>query len=118
MILVILNGPWHRGASLAMLYGSGRFFPSSHTSCPIVHQFRGVPPLWATLLSARMAISLLQCMLDRYSSTVWFFDSERCSADSGGSHPISSLFGAKPVVEFLLLLWTTVAIGSHLLHSF
>jgi hypothetical protein len=35
----------------------------------------------------------------------------------GGSQPSSSVFGAKPVVEFLVLLWTAVAIGSHLAHS-
>jgi hypothetical protein len=72
--------------------------------------------LWATLLSVWMAISLFLHMLDRYSSAVWFFDSECCPIDRGGSHPISSSFGAKPVVEFLLLLWMAVAIGSHLLH--
>jgi hypothetical protein len=65
-----------------------------------------------------MAINLFRRILDRYSSAVWFFDSERCSVIRGGSHPISNSLGAKPVVEFLLLLWTAVAIGSHLLHSF
>jgi hypothetical protein len=57
-------------------------------------------------------------MLDRYSSAVWFLDSDHCSAKSGGSYLIKSSFGVKPVVEFLLLLCTTVAMGSHLLHSF
>ena len=57
-------------------------------------------------------------MLDRYSLAVKFFDTDRCSVESGGSHPISSSFGAKPVVEFLLLLCTAVAMGSHLLHLF
>src|SRR5580693_8710809 len=117
-ILVTLNGPWRRGASLAVPYASGRFFPSSHASCPIVQRFGRVFVRWATLLRAWMAISLFRCMLDRYSSAVWFFDSERCSVARGGSHPISNSLGAKPVVEFLLLLWTAVAIGSHLLHSF
>ena len=51
-----------------------------------------------------MAISLFRHMFDRYSSAVWFFDSERCSVARGGSHPISNSLGAKPVVEFLLLL--------------
>jgi hypothetical protein len=49
---VILKGPWHRGASLAVLYGSGRFFPSSQTGCPIVHINGGGVDLYATLLRA------------------------------------------------------------------
>jgi hypothetical protein len=57
-------------------------------------------------------------MLERYSSAVKFFNSTLCPVDSGGSHPINNSLGAKPVVEFLLLLCTTVAMGSHLLHSF
>jgi hypothetical protein len=115
---VTLNGPCRRGASFAVPYGNGRFFPSSHTSCPIVHRFGGVFTLWATLLRAWMANNRFRRMLDRYSSAVWFFDSAHCPEARGGSHPINSSFGAKPVVEFLLLLWTAVAIGSHLLHSF
>jgi hypothetical protein len=52
-----------------------------------------------------MAINLFHRMLARYSSVVWFFDSERCSVARGGSHLISSSFGAKPVVEFLLFFF-------------
>jgi hypothetical protein len=65
-----------------------------------------------------MAMSWFCQIFERYSSAVRFFDSDHCCTDSGGSHPISSSFGVKPVVEFLLLLCTAVAIGSHLLHSF
>jgi hypothetical protein len=65
-----------------------------------------------------MASNLFHCILERYYSAVRFFDSERCSVESRGSHPIKSSFGVKPVVEFLLLLCTAVAVGSHLLHSF
>jgi hypothetical protein len=39
---VILNGPWRRGANLAVPYDSGRFFPLSYTSCPIDHRFEGM----------------------------------------------------------------------------
>jgi hypothetical protein len=65
-----------------------------------------------------MASNLFHQRLERYSSAVRFFDSEHCSVESGGSNPIKNSFGAKPVVEFLLLLCTAVAMGSHLLHSF
>ena len=37
IILVILKGLWHHGASLAVPYGNGRFFPSSQTGCPTFH---------------------------------------------------------------------------------
>ena len=57
-------------------------------------------------------------MFKRYSLAVRFFDSALCSMDSGGSHPISNSLGVTLVVEFLLLLCTMVAMGSHLLHSF
>jgi hypothetical protein len=57
-------------------------------------------------------------MFERYSSAGRFFNSALCSMNSGGSHPISSLLGARLVVKFLLLLCTAVAMGSHLLHSF
>jgi hypothetical protein len=118
MILEILKGPCWRGASLAVPYGRGRFFPSSHTACLVLHVVVGVPDLYATLLSMWIAISLLRHILDRYSSAVRFFNSAHWSAARGGSQPISNLLGAKPVVEFLLLLWMADAMGSHLLHSF
>jgi hypothetical protein len=57
-------------------------------------------------------------MFERYSSAVWFLDCVHCCIDNGGSQPISNLFGVKPVVGFLQLLWTAVAMGSHLLHLF
>jgi hypothetical protein len=76
IILEILKGPCWQGASLAVPYGRGKFFPSSHTSCPVFHVVVGVPDLYATLLSVWIAISWLRCMLDKYSSAVAFFDSE------------------------------------------
>src|SRR5580693_3625357 len=85
-ICVTLNGLCRRGASLAVPCASGRFFPSSHTSCPVVQRFGGMFTLWATLLRAWMAINLFCRILDRYSSAVWFFDSEFCSDARGGSH--------------------------------
>jgi hypothetical protein len=57
-------------------------------------------------------------IFDRYSLAMRFLDSDHCSTASGGSHPISNSLGVNPVVEFVLLLCTTVAIGNHLLHSF
>jgi hypothetical protein len=49
-------------------------------------------------------MSLLHRMLDMNSLAVLFLDSEHCSVASGGSQPIKSPFGVKPVVEFQLLL--------------
>jgi hypothetical protein len=57
-------------------------------------------------------------MFERYSLAIRFFNSALCSTDSGGSHPIGNSLGVKLVVEFLLLLCTAVAMGSHLLHLF
>jgi hypothetical protein len=51
-----------------------------------------------------MAMSQFRWMFDRYFSAVRFLDSNHCCTDSRGSHPISSSFEVKPVVEFLLLL--------------
>jgi hypothetical protein len=51
-----------------------------------------------------MAMSQFLRKFERYSSAVRFLDSDHCCADNGGSHPISSSLGVKPVVEFLLLL--------------
>jgi hypothetical protein len=42
IILVILKGPWHCGASLVVPYGNSRFFPSSQTGCPIFHIDGGI----------------------------------------------------------------------------
>jgi hypothetical protein len=42
MILVMLKGPWHHGASLAVPYGSGRFFPLSQTDCPTFQADGGI----------------------------------------------------------------------------
>jgi hypothetical protein len=64
-----------------------------------------------------MAMRRFLQMFERYSSAVRFLDSDHCYVDNGGSHPISSSLRVKPVVKFLLLLCTAVAIGSHLLHS-
>jgi hypothetical protein len=52
MILVILKGPWHHGASLTVPYESGRFFPSSQTDCLVVHIDGGGMVLYVTLLRA------------------------------------------------------------------
>jgi hypothetical protein len=118
MILVILKGLWHHGASLTVPYGNGRFFPSSQTNFPFFHFDGGTIFLYATLLRVWMARRWFCQILERYSSAVKFLDSAHCCMDSGGSHPINSSLGAKLVVEFWQLLWTVVAMGSHLLHSF
>jgi hypothetical protein len=67
---MIRNGPWRRGVSLAVPCASGRFFPSSHASCPGAQRLGEVFVRWATLLRAWMAINLFRCILDRYSSAV------------------------------------------------
>src|SRR6266850_1075181 len=117
MILSIVKGPWRQGASLIVPYGSGRFFPSSQTCCPIVH--RGVVgvPLFATRLIAWMARILLFLRFVACSSAISLLDDSPCSRVSGGSHPIRSSLGAKPVVAFAELLWTRVANGSQSLQS-
>ena len=60
--------------------------------------------LFAIRLSAWIAKILLFWSLDACSSAVLLFINSPCSAVSGGSHPISSSLGAKPVVEFSELL--------------
>src|SRR6266850_661654 len=117
MIFVILKGPWRRGASLIVPYKRGRFFPLSQTCCPIVH--RGVMgvSLFAMWLSAWIARILLFQSLDACSSAVLLFVDSPCSVVKGGSHPIRSSLGVKPVVEFAELLWTKVVTASQSLQS-
>jgi hypothetical protein len=104
MILATLKGPCHCGASLMVPYGNGRFFPSRHTNCLTFHVDASTSILYATLLRAWMANSQFCWMFVRYSSAVRLLDSVCCCMESGGSHPINSSFGVKPVVEFQLLL--------------
>src|SRR6267142_2732212 len=117
MILSIVKGPWRQGASLIVPYGSERFLPSSQTCCPIVH--RGVmgESLRAVWLIAWVVRILLFRRLVACFSAVMLLDNSPCSVVSGGSHPIRSSLGAKPVVEFAELLWTRVATASQSLQS-
>jgi len=71
----------------------------------------------AVRLITWIAKVLLFQSLDACSSAVLLFVDLLCSAVSGGSHPIRSSLGAKPVVEFAKLLWTKVATASQSLQS-
>src|SRR6266850_2788633 len=117
MILSIVKGPWRRGANLIVPYGSRRFFPSSQTCCPIVQRGFVGTFLCAVQLIAWIARTLLFLRFVVCSSAVLLLDDWLCSKVNGGSHPIRSSLGAKPVVEFAELLWTRVATASQSLQS-
>src|SRR6266850_1760858 len=117
MILSIVKGPWRRGANLIVPYGSGRFFPSSQTCCPIVQRGFVGTSLCAVRLIAWIARTLLFLRFVACSSAVLLLDDWLCSKVSGGSHLIRSSLGAKPVVEFAKLLWTKVVTASQSLQS-
>jgi hypothetical protein len=92
MILSVLKGLCHQGASLTVPYGRGRFFPSSHTSCPTFQDNAGTSILYATWLRACIARRQFCRMFERYSSAVWFLDCIHCCVNSGGSQPINNSF--------------------------
>ena len=102
---------------MIVLYERGRFLPSSQTCCPIVHHGVVGTSFCAIQLSAWIARTLLFQSLVAYSSAVLLFDGLPCSTVNGGSHPICSLLGTNPVVEFAKLLCTKVATASQSLQS-
>jgi hypothetical protein len=54
--LVMVNGPYHFGESLIVLWEMGRFFPSSQTCCPWVYLLDTGAWAGAALFWARMAM--------------------------------------------------------------
>jgi hypothetical protein len=105
------------GASFIDPYGSVRFFMLSQTFCPFVHC--GMFGEWfcATLLSAWVAIIRLSINFLTRCSAKGLSDPSPCTGIVGGSRPISSWLGASPVVVFVALLCTRVAIARRVLHS-
>src|SRR5216683_6496076 len=106
------KGPCHLGASFTDLYGKARFLASSQTFCLCLNTSLVGVLLLAALFSAVVACFLrclnwLTCDLATGLSEcdVW-------SGVTAGSRPLSKRFGARPVVEFRVLLCTRVARGS------
>ena len=93
----ILNGPWHFGASLIVEYVVVMFFPSSHTSSPLL--YCGVVPLCRSVTS-QFAILLLalisslnfsSCLI--HCSTVGLLVCCGWMSENLGLYPISMLNG-------------------------
>ena len=89
---------------MIVLYKRGRFLPSSHTRCPIVHRGIVGASFCTVLLIAWIARILLCRSLVACPLAVMLLDSSPCSAINGGFHPIRSSLGVKPVMEFAELL--------------
>src|SRR5216683_6335777 len=106
------KGPCLLGASLADPYGRARFRASSQTFCPWLNTFLvGVLPL-AVLFSAAMACFLRCLNWSTRALAAGLSELKLWSGVAAGSSPLSKRFGARPVVEFRALLWTSMARGS------
>jgi len=115
--LMILNGPYHFGASFVAWKGRWRFFPSSHTWLPDEYWARGIPDRSATLFRAIVACAHHCSIILICSSTVLLMTDETRSGLSKMSYPSKTWLGNKLVVLFLWLLWTMEASANHWVQS-
>src|SRR5216683_1401428 len=106
------KGPCLLRASLADPYGRARFRASSQTFCPRENTFSAGVLLLADLFSAAMACFLRCLNWSTRALAAGLLELELWSGVAAGSRPLSKRFGARPVVEFRALLWTSVARGS------
>src|SRR6266853_6790774 len=109
---VMEKGPCLLGASLTDPYGKARFRASSQTFCPCLNTFPAGVLLLADLFSAAIACFLRCLSWSTRALAAGLSEFELCSGVAAGSSPWSKRFGARPVVEFRALLWTSVARGS------
>src|SRR6266851_6988803 len=106
------KGPCLFGASFTEPYGRARFLASSQTFCPCLNTFLAGDLLLAVLLSAVMACFLRCLKWSTRAFAAGLSEVEIWSGVTAGSRPWSKRFGARPVVEFRVLLWVSVARGS------
>ena len=105
------------GANLTDPYGKAKFRASSQTFCPWLNTFlAGVLPL-ADLFSAAMACFLRCLNWSTRALAAGLSEFELWSGVAAGSRPLSKRFGARPVVKFQALLWTSMARGSIMAQS-
>src|SRR6266851_8450700 len=106
------KGPCLLGANFTDPYGRARFRASSQTFCPQANTLLAGDLLLSALFSAAMAC-FLRCL--NWSTRVLaagLSELEIWSGAAVGPRPWSKRFGARPVVEFWVLLWISVAKGS------
>src|SRR6266566_1746270 len=106
------NGPYRFGASLVFWCRRFRFVASSQTCSPFLYCTGGAPPRSATRLIASIAKALFSRSVSTLFSAMSLFDGGVVVGCRVGSYPIRISLGDNPVVAFLLLLCTAVAIVS------
>src|SRR6267154_2511658 len=106
------KGPCRLGASFIDPYGRARFLASSQTFCPCWNTFSAGDLLLAVLLSAAIACFLRCLKWSTRALAAGLSEGETWSGVAAGSRPWSRRFGARPVVEFRVLLCVSVARGS------
>src|SRR6266576_5695506 len=111
------NGPYRFGANLVFCCRRFRFVASSQTCSPFLYCAGGAPPCSATRLIASIARALFSMSVSTLFSAISFFDRGVVVGCRVGSYPIKISLGDSPVVAFLLLLCTAVAIVNQWVQS-
>src|SRR6266566_315726 len=113
----MMNDPYRFGASLVFLCRRFKFVASSQTCSPFLYCAGGMPPCFAARLIASIARPLFSMSVSTLFSAMSLFDGGVVVGCRVGSYPIRISLGDSPVVTFLLLLCTAVAMVSQWVQS-